>query len=183
MADDIDNQETIIDFVTGRKLPNVGAEAVRQRVERFLVKKLGYAHSDIEVNYPMCVAIGEETYRSRVDLVICIDNRFIMAIKCAAGSLGSRVREVLAAARLMTDYQVPLAVVTDGKTAIVLDTVSGEEIGTGLGAIPKREDTVNRFSDGDFIPYDPERKGREAIIFRSYDSMNVNIAFDDRSGT
>ena len=182
MGGDIDNNETIIDYVTGQPLPNVGAEVVRQYMEKFLVEKLGYAPSEIEVNFPMCVTIGDETYRSRVDLVVRIDNRFIMAIKCAAGSLGSRVREVLAAARLMIEYQVPIAVVSDSKTAIVVDTVSGKEIGNGLHAIPNRQDAVNRISAGDFIPYEASRREREAIIFRSYDSMNVNIAIDDGDG-
>ena len=182
MGGDTDHNDTIIDYVTGRPLPNVGAEAVRQQVERVLVEKHGYAPSEIEVNFPICVTIGEQTYRSRVDLAIRYENRIVMAIKCAAGSLGSRVRETLAAARLMIDYQVPIAVVSDGTTAIVSDTVSGDEIGTGLDAIPTRQDCANRFSADDFIPYDASRREREAIIFRSYDSMNVNIAFDDGDG-
>ena len=33
---------TLIDFITGRETPNIGAEENRQVVERFLVEQKGY---------------------------------------------------------------------------------------------------------------------------------------------
>ena len=62
-----------------------------------------------------------------------------MAIKCAPGSLGSREREIVSAARLLDEYQIPVSVVSDGKTAVVLDTVSGKKMGEGLDAIPSKK--------------------------------------------
>ncbi|MBW2574550.1 MAG: hypothetical protein JRC56_01175 [Deltaproteobacteria bacterium] len=43
------------------------------------------------------------------------------------------------AARLLDEYQIPVSVVSDGKTAMVIDTVSGEKIGEGLDAIPSKK--------------------------------------------
>jgi hypothetical protein len=40
----------IIDYVTGKAIPNVGAEENRQMVERFLVNEKGYSKADIEVD-------------------------------------------------------------------------------------------------------------------------------------
>jgi hypothetical protein len=116
-----------------------------------------------------------------VDLAIHINGRIAMVVKCAAGSLGSRQREILAAARLLTGYQVPLSIVTNGETALVFDTVTGKEIrtaeesGNGMDAIPDRQKAKEMVGKTDFIPYPEDRREREAIIFRSYDSMNVNI--------
>ena len=171
----MNDTETITDFITGQTLPNVGAEVYRQKVEKLLINQKGYRPADVHVNYPLAVTIGRDTYQSRVDLVVEIDNRFIMAIKCAAGSLGSRQREILAAARLLTDYQVPISVVSSGETAIVLDSVTGEETGTGLAAIPDREGAKKLIAKDAFTPYPQDRWEREAIIFRSYDTMNVNV--------
>lgn len=167
--------DTITDFITGQTVPNVGTETHRQRVEKFLVNKKKFNPAEIHVNYPLTVAIGKETYRSHVDLVIQIDQRMIMAIKCAAGSLGSRQREILSAARLLTDYQIPFSIVSDGDTAVVLDTISGSEIGNGMAAIPDRKVAEKWVSTGNFMAYPEEKWEREAIIFRSYDAMNVNV--------
>jgi hypothetical protein len=101
--------------------------------------------------------------------------RQIMAVKCAAGSLGSREREVVSAARLVNrSYQIPLAVATDGATAIVLDTLSGKKIGEGLDAIPSRQSVVENPDRLLFQPLAADRREREKLIFRSYDSLNVN---------
>jgi hypothetical protein len=170
-----DRSDTVIDYVTGEILPDMGAEKQRQQMERFLVLEKGYEKSDIAVNWPLAVAIDGETYLSRIDLLICIGEDPLMAVKCAAGSLDSREREIISAARLVSTGQVPLSVSTDGRTAIVWDTITGKKIGEGLDALPGRMEAIRRLASGAPVPLPVERQRREAIIFRSYDSMNVNV--------
>lgn len=165
----------ITDFVTGEKIPDVGAEANRQMVEKVLVTEKGYAKKDIEVNAPIEVTIGDEPYRSSVDLVVSVHGKRYMAIKCAPGSLGSREREIVSAARLLDEYQIPVSVVSDGKTAMVLDTVSGKKIGEGLDAIPSKKALQEMAKSFKLQPVAEKRLDREKLIFRSYDSMNVNV--------
>ena len=178
IAPDIDIPKTfklITDFVTGEKIPDVGAEANRQTVERVLVAKKGYTKKDIEVDAPLEVTIDDEFYRSSVDLVVSVDGKRYMAIKCAPGSLGSREREIVSAAKLLDEYQIPVSVVSDGKTAMVLDTVSGEKIGEGLDAIPSKKALQETAKSLKLQPFAEKRLEREKLIFRSYDSMNVNV--------
>jgi len=165
----------IIDYVTGQKMPDVGAEANRQAVERFLVDRKDFQKNDIEVNTPLQLEIQGQIYRSRVDLLISIQGRGLMAIKCAAGSLGSREREIVAAARLLDVHQIPLSMVSDGKTAFLLDTLSGRKVGEGMDAIPSRNDLLKQFGKVELKPLDDSRREKEMLIFRSYDSMTVNI--------
>ena len=165
----------ITDFITGEKIPDVGAEANRQMIEKVLVTEKGYAKKDIEVDAPIEVTIGDEPYRSSVDLVVSVHGKRYIAIKCAPGSLGSREREIVSAARLLDEYQIPVSVVSDGKTAVVLDTVSGEKIGEGLGVIPSKKALQETAESFKLQPVAEKRLEREKLIFRSYDSMNVNV--------
>ena len=82
--------------------------------------------------------IEGETYTSTVDLVVSVHGKRYMAIKCAPGSLASREREILSAARLLDDHQIPLAVASDGSTSLVWDTISGNSLGQGLDAVPSK---------------------------------------------
>ena len=167
----------ITDFITGREVPNVGAEENRQLVEKFLVSEKGYLKEDIQVDVDLDITVAGEPYHSQVDLVISTDGgrtRF-MVIKCAAGSLVSREREIVAAARLMDAYQIPRAVVSDGKTAVVLDTVAGTKIGDGLDAIPTRQEAIDELKSLTLTPFPAERREREKLIFRTYDIENVNV--------
>ncbi len=166
--------ETIVDFVTGRRLPLVGAEENRQAVERHLVENKGFAPAEIIVDAPIAMSIDGDEYRSTVDLVVQLDGRPLMVVKCAAGSLGSRERETLSAARLLAPVQIPLSVVSDGTDAIVLETETGRRTGTGMKDIPTRGALVEFASSHDPVPLAEDRRQREQLIFRSYDSMNVN---------
>ena len=165
----------IVDFITGARLANAGAEANRQEVERLLIHAKGYAKSDVGVDVPIEFNINGEIYRSTIDLVVSAKGLPCMVIKCAPGSLNSREREVVAAARILSTHQIPLAVASDGKTAIVWDTLSGKRIGQGLDAIPSKNLAVESFDPNALIPLADSRRQRQKLIFRSYDMMNVNV--------
>jgi hypothetical protein len=139
------------------------------------VEEKGYRREDILVDAPIQVEIKGEVYRSTVDLVIKIGDRPLMAFKCAAGSLGSREREAVSAARLFGASPMPLAVVSDGVTAIVLETTKGKPKGNGLDAIPDRNEAVRLAKSEPLPPIAADRLDREKLVFRSYDSMNVNV--------
>jgi len=173
--------ETIVDFVTGKKVPNVGVEEHRQIVERFLVEEKGYQREDIEVDAEIAFTLGEERFCSEVDLVVQVNGTRFMVIKLAPGSLGSRHREALAAARLLDTYQIPISVITNGKDAEILDSVTGTLLDQGIAAIPAKQDAVARLSDIVLEPYPEAKLEREKIIFRSYDQMNVNVQRNLRS--
>ena len=82
---------TLVDFVTGKEIPHIGAEANRQAVEQYLVNAKGFAKEDIAVNVGISLNIAGEVYESRLDLVVSPDSgrsRF-MVFRCPAGSLGS----------------------------------------------------------------------------------------------
>ena len=175
--------EFLTDFISERSVPNVGAEANRQAVERFLVESKGYHRTDISVDFEVTIQVAGSPYLARVDLLVSIPcekrsgaSVAVMAIKCAAGSIGSREREVLAAARVVNEgYQIPLAVATDGKTAIVLDTVSGKKIGAGMDSIPSKNEALEKLKSLELQPLPKERLEREKLIFRAYDIENVNV--------
>jgi len=165
----------IKDYVTGKEIPNIGSEENRQAVEKFLVEAKGFRVDDLEIDAPLEIDIRGETYRASVDIVVAIGDRRLMAVKCAAGSIGSREKEILSAAKLLERYQVPLAVVSDGKTATVMDTLSGKRLGEGLDAIPSKAELSDRFTEKDFQPVPENRLEQVKLVFRSYDSMNVNV--------
>jgi hypothetical protein len=165
----------LTDYVTGKQVPNIGAEENRQRVERFLVETKGYSKDDIEVDADLKFTIGDEDVHSNVDLVVSVQGKRFMVLKCVPGSLGSRQRETLAAARLLDAYQIPFSVVTDGKDAELLDTVTGEVLDHGMEAIPSKQEALERMKDVKLEPYPEEKLERERIIFRSYDEMCVNV--------
>ncbi|HSL62881.1 MAG TPA: hypothetical protein VK885_13925, partial [Desulfotignum sp.] len=98
----------------------------------------------------------------------------VMAVTCVAGSNGSYEREILAGARLVETYQIPFAVSTDARDAVVMDTLTGKIMGKGLAAVPSRKQMADLLPSLVFAPLDETRKEREMIIYRSFNLEKVN---------
>jgi len=167
--------EMIIDYITGKEIPNVGAEENRQAVEIFLVEQKNYSKSDITVNADIKLQIGLDAYQSQIDLLVNIHDQSFMLIKCVAGSLGSHERETIAAARLLETNQIPVSVVSDGKNALIRDVITGKKMGEGLTNIPSRDDAIQILYKYTPTPLPTDRIEREKLVFRTYDSMKVNV--------
>ncbi|MBU1344111.1 MAG: type I restriction enzyme HsdR N-terminal domain-containing protein, partial [Proteobacteria bacterium] len=129
----------ITDYITGKAVRNIGPEASRQIFEKFLIQEKGYEKKDVKVDEELIVQFKGEDYISAIDLIVSCKGKPLMAITCVAGSIGSYEREILAGARLIYDHQIPLAVSTDARDAIVMDTVSGKKVGQGLDAVPSKQ--------------------------------------------
>jgi hypothetical protein len=170
-----DRPDQVVDFITGEPKANTGSEANRQQTERLLVEQKGYSREDIEVDVDIVLNMADGRYRTKLDLVITVNGYRYMVIKCAPGSLDSREREVIAAARLLDDeYQIPLAAATDGRTAIVWDSVTAQCVGKDMDAIPPKSQAQKTFDPANVKPLDEKRRPGLQLIFKSYDSMNIN---------
>ena len=50
----------ITDFVTGKDVPNIGAEENRQVIERFLIEQKGYLKEDIQIDADIEMKVAGE---------------------------------------------------------------------------------------------------------------------------
>jgi Type I restriction enzyme R protein N terminus (HSDR_N) len=166
--------EPIKDFITGQEIDNVGSEASRQIFEKFLVETKGFSKQEIRVDIPLIVQFKGEDYVSAIDLIVCCNTSPFMAITCVAGSIGSYEREILAGARLVYEFQIPFAVSTDGRNAVIMDTISGKTMGQGLDAIPTREAAQKTLTAMEKTVYSPDKRKLEMIIYRSFNMEKIN---------
>ncbi len=165
----------ITDYITGQSVKHIGPEASRQIFEKFLVRDKGWAKEDIKVDEKIIVQFKGKDYISKIDLIVFCNEKAFMAITCVAGSIGSYEREILSGARLIFDYQIPFAVSTDARDAIIMDTLSGKKYGQGLNAIPSREKAFEMVKSLEYQPFDENKKEREMIIYRSFNMEKINL--------
>jgi hypothetical protein len=127
--------EEELDLITG--LPHTGGddEYIRQAAERLLLD-LGYERSQVAVDYTHERSLGERCLCIRADLAIRLEGRVVLVITCRRGSLVSREKETVAAARLIAEPWAPFALVFNKDSAELLDTKTGRVIGEGLEAVP-----------------------------------------------
>lgn len=151
------------------------AAAVNRIAEGMLLGEKGYAPADVRKNVVFNVALGEETATSFVDFLVSVDERNAMVVKCASGSLSSRERHVVAAARVIGDIPVPVAVVMDPMSAVVLDGLTGRIMGEGFEAIPTKARLAAMLSGREIKPFPHEKIDREKRILLAFDAIRCCI--------
>lgn len=157
------------DYLTGEVLPDTLDERFRQKIARFLVEEKGYEASQIAPRQKLTVTAGRQSAVVCLDFVIRLEGRVCMVVRFGPGSLVTRHRPSLAAARLLAGCQVPVVVVTNGKGAEVLDGTSGRRIGEGLSAIPHRDALVKTAAGHRFEPIVKERAEKESRIVYAFE--------------
>ena len=150
------------DFITGRTLNDTHDERYRQKIARLLVERKGYLKNDIETRKDLLVEAGDKRAIVKIDFLINLSDRTCMIVKYGPGSLVTRRRPALAAARLLAPYQIPVAVVTNGEDAEVLEGAGGGVLAVGLENIPSRVDLQH-------IAIPPRRFAMESRIVYCYE--------------
>ena len=151
------------------------ANEARQLIGYLLREKKGYDPGDVRKGLAFEVQLGAETAWSSADFLVSLDGRAAMIIKCAAGSLDSRERQAVAAARVITSPPLPVAVVADPVTAAVLDVATGKVTGEGFGAIPTKEQLRSIVAEKAMQPLDPQRQEKEKRILLAFDAIKCCV--------
>lgn len=167
------------DYITGQSVIDSHDERIRQRIAKLLVEKKGYEKSDIETKVELKLICGHEEAVAVIDFVINIDEQRAMVIKYGPGSLVSRERPTIAAARLLAPYELPFAVITNGIDAELLDTKTGKVIGSGIESIMSKEDLTVRFKTALFRTITSKRKENETRFLFVYEAIEHSSECDD----
>ena len=159
----------IDDFITGQRLRDTHDERYRQKIARLLVTRKGYRKADIEPRTKLMVQADDRKAIVKIDFVITLSSRVGMIIKFGPGSIVTRRRPVLAASRILVPYQIPVAVVTNGEDAEILDGFSGSILSVGLDTIPSRVAMKKIIADNPFESIPKKRAEIESRLVYCYE--------------
>lgn len=126
------------DYLTGQMLADTLDERIRQKLARLLVEVKGFPPPDIRSRHMLTVRCGDQKARIPLDFIVYRQGTPAMLVKYGPGSLVTRHRPVVAAAQIVLDRPVPVAVVTNGRDADVLITRSAAVAASGMPGIPTR---------------------------------------------
>lgn len=162
---------TLIDYLSGEQLTDTDDERIRQKLYKMMVEENGYPRESltprlkIETLFTRCFVV------STIEITVSLANKRFMILRYGPGSLVSRERAAIAAARvLVPDYRIPLAVVTNGEDAELLDTRTGKILGYGLNSIPNYTTALEMLEQFEFLPpLDAIRRERELRVLNAFD--------------
>lgn len=158
------------DYITGEKLVDTDDERFRQELARSMVEEKGWSKEDVEMRFTIETLFNKQFVSSKITMVISLHGKRCMVIRYAPGSLVTRERSAVAAARVLDpQYQIPLAVVTNGRDAELIDTYSGKIIGVGMDAVLSKDEVVQMAAGLRFDLFDDKKRERELRILNAFD--------------
>lgn len=162
---------TLSDYLNGEELTDTDDERIRQQISVMMVEELGYRREELTPRRYIETLFTRNFVRSVIDLTITLDDRQVMIVRYGPGSLVSRERSAVAAARVLNNaYRIPLAVVTNGRSSLLLDTINGKVIDDSEDALPSREKLLMMLPSLKFLPpQDEDKKVREKRILNAFD--------------
>jgi hypothetical protein len=159
----------LTDFVTGETVKDTHDERYRQKIARLLIRQRGYLIEDIEARREIVVRAGGKTAILKIDFIITLSGRACMVLQYGPGSLVTRRRSVLAVSRLVAPYQVPVAVITNGQDAEIINGTSGKVTASGLESIPPKTDLIRITAGETFAPVSDQQAEMESRILYCYE--------------
>lgn len=162
---------TLSDYLTGEELTDTDDERIRQDLAKLMVEEKGYDREQLQTRLKIETLFAKCFVTSTIELTVSLRQKQFMIIRYGPGSLVSRERAAIAAARVINaEYCIPLAVVTNGRDAELLDTRTGKILGYGVNSIPDRDTACEMLPKLEFLPpLDPERRERELRILNAFD--------------
>lgn len=162
---------TLCDYSTGEVIIDTDDERYRQKLARLLVEERGYDKQELTARLKIETLFAKSFVVSTIDLVVSVLGKRLLVIRYGPGSLVTRERPALAAARVLNqEYVIPLTVVTNGEDAELLDSRSGKVLAYGMAAIPTRAQAVTMMQDLEFSPLAPgPQRQMELRILNAYD--------------
>jgi len=162
----------ITDYLTGQSVLDTLDERIRQNISRLLVETGGYGKKEIESRIALPVTVEGDTETIIVDFAVRIEGKTLMIIRFGPGSLVSRQRATLAAARLLkNEYMVPYAVITNGDDAHLMDARTGEVLATGMETLLSRQDLLEKTKGIEPVPLPENRREKESRILFTLDVL------------
>jgi hypothetical protein len=162
---------TLQDYLTGEELPDTDDERYRQQLAKLMVEEKGYTKKELQPRLTIETQFNKQFVKSVIELGVTLDGRRMLIIRYGPGSLVTRERPAIAAARLLEpEYRIPLVVVTNLRDAELLETKTGKVLGTGMASIPDRQQLKTLASELDYEPFtDKSRREKEERILNVFD--------------
>jgi len=155
------------DFIEMIKL-----KSLRERVLETLIREKGFDPEDIETEPEFSLQLSNCSASVSIDFIINLSAISFMVVKCSPATIDSWERYVVSFARVIKDYQIPYAAVTDGENTKILDVMSASQSADGFYS---REEAAQLMENFKKIPCPMKKKEKEKRIIYAFESIKCPI--------
>jgi len=146
-------------------------KGVKQKVWEILTKEKKFNPGEIEIDPEFRLRLSDCEATVSIDFIINLPSASFMVIKCASSAIESWERYVISFARVIKDYQIPYAVVTDGDNARIIDVLTGSLVSESIKDLLNRQEASDKMKDFKKIPCHVNRLEKEKRIIYAFEGI------------
>ncbi len=158
------------------QLEQIRLEGVKEWVWDILLNLKHFHPEEIKIDPQFNLEMSDCKAVATIDYVVNLNSISFMAIKCSSSAMESWERYLKALARVVLDYQIPYAMVTDGETVRVFDIVSGSVVSNSVQGLFNRQEALERIKGFKKIPFPPEKLEREKRIVYAFEGIKCPVS-------
>jgi hypothetical protein len=145
--------------------------ADRDRIRRKVIvalKEAGFDERSMRQDESYVLATKEGDLQIPIEIIVYLDERPALLVKCVRGNMATRERASLSLARLLAERPIPFAIVANERDALVFDTITGKSVGRGYRAFPLPTHAEQRLRDCADLLIPSAQRLREERILETY---------------
>jgi hypothetical protein len=154
-------------------------KGVKQTVWEILTKEKKFNPDEIEIDPEFKLTLSDREFTVGVDFIVNCPSASFMVIRCAT-AIESWERYVISFARVIKDYQIPYAVVTDGDKARIIDVLKGSLVSESMSGLFNRQEALEKMMDFKKTPCPSNRLEREKRIVYAFEGIKCPVQKDSR---
>lgn len=164
------------------ELTGMALSFIQKAVIQFLAGSKGYSLDECMANKQYSFTLADGTaFQAAADIIITLEGRSVIMIKCVSSSLESWERYCVAFCRVAEPSLIPLAVITDSESVRIIDTLNGSLVGEEPAMIPSRDEARLLSGDARVVSLPPEVMERERRILFAFDAIRCPAAKEEPS--
>jgi len=162
------------------RIANMGLGHVKKAIIDYLLSDKGYSAEDLEVEREFRIALGDEVFTVKSDIVLKVEGRIFLLVKCAMTSPESWERYTVAMCRVACTEAIPFCVVTDGEYAGLIDVRTGKAVSEGFEQLPSKQQALGILRDASPEPFVCEKAEKEKRILFAFEGIGCTAQKDSQ---
>ncbi len=160
------------------RIANMGLAHVSKAIVDYLLSEKGYREEDLEVEREFRIELVDAVFSVKADIVLKIEGRIFLLVKCAMTSPDSWERYAVAMCRVACNEVIPFCVVTDGEYASLIDVRSGKPVSEGFEHLPSRQEALRIVGEIASAPFAREKAEKEKRILFAFAGLTCTAKDD-----
>jgi hypothetical protein len=153
------------------RVESMQLHGIRQFIWNILTREKNFLKEEIQIDPVFPLLLNDCDAQVSIDFIINLPAASFMAIRCASVSMESWERYVVSFARVVKEYQIPYAVITDGENTRVIDVLSGSVLDMSLHTLFTREDAMKKLETFKKIPYPADKVEKTKRILYAFEGI------------